>query len=81
MTNQETQEVLPKTKKSDLPYDTVRANQLEEGDILVDSDGSYDDTVYDVFTDEYGTWLEFDNDIGYTNPYRLFMIEPRTYNE
>ena len=54
---------------------TLRADQLIIGDTLLNDDGSYESTVEDVFTDNYGTWLETDNDMGYVRSHMHFNVE------
>lgn len=60
---------IPNTRK-------MYASQLKTGDNIVKTDtGEYDSTVEDVFTDEYGTWLDTGDTMGYLNTRTEFLIE------
>lgn len=58
---------------------SLRADQLEIGDMLLNDDGSPDSYVYDAFTDEYGTWLETDDSMGYVSSGQMFQVEYHPY--
>lgn len=53
----------------------VNANQLQNGDIILNDDGSYHSTVYDVYRDSDGVWLEDGLTMGYLDEYTQFLIE------
>lgn len=54
---------------------TLSADQLLIGDTLLNDDGSFESVVHDVFTDNYGTWVETDNDMGYVRSYMPYSVE------
>lgn len=57
---------------------TVGANQLKDGDIILNDDGSYNSTVWDVWVDDEDitkTWLETEDSAGFLSSYTKFLIE------
>lgn len=61
--------------KTDKTYESVRADQLRIGDILLNDDESFDSIVEAVYTDPDGTWLDTGDTMGYVNPEQTFRVE------
>lgn len=60
---------------------TRRADELEIGDRLLNYEtGEYDSTVEDVFTDNYGTWLDTGDSMGYVESKVKYRVEPTLYD-
>ena len=61
--------------------ETLRADELEIGNILLNDDGTYQDTVLDKYDDPGdGIWLETVFTEGYVEPDMMFNVD-KPYNE